>query len=542
VDVDAIIVTGPPTATPTATATRTPTNTPTATATPTITATPTKTATATITPTPTHTPTPVGVGTYDDTNAAIHYTGSWNLFTATGPYNGTLHYSSAAGQSASFTFSGHGVTLLYTGYTNRGVLDIAIDGTHVAALNQYAPTLEWQKRWVYGGSLTSGAHTLTLSHASGQVVDVDAIIVTGPPTATPTATATRTPTITPTPVGVGTYDDTDPAIHYTGTWNLFTGTGPYNGTLHYSLTTGQSASFTFSGTGITLLYTGHTNRGVLNIAIDGTPVAALNQYATTLQWQRQWVYGGSLTPGAHTLTLSHASGQVVDVDAIIVTGPPTATPTPTATITPTATPTGEPTPVVWVDPPEKTAYLGGGTFTVAVAITDVTDLGGFQFTLAFSPTIVHVEGAALGAFLGSTGRTTTPLGPDMDNDAGTVTFGAFSFGDSPGPDGSGVLATITFSPQAMGGSDLHLQDVQVTDTDPQEIPVGLQDGHVTVTGVSTVGDLDGDRDVDVADIMLVANRWDTSVGDPGYDPLYDLDDDGDIDIVDIMLVVVHWGR
>jgi hypothetical protein len=55
-------------------------------------------------------------------------------------------------------------------------------------------------------------------------------------------------------------------------------------------------------------------------------------------------------------------------------------------------------------------------------------------------------------------------------------------------------------------------------------------------------DLDCDCVVDIADIMLVASRWHSSVGDDDYDPAYDLDDDGDIDIVDIMLVTVHWGE
>ncbi|MFQ5856151.1 MAG: metallophosphoesterase family protein [Anaerolineae bacterium] len=55
-------------------------------------------------------------------------------------------------------------------------------------------------------------------------------------------------------------------------------------------------------------------------------------------------------------------------------------------------------------------------------------------------------------------------------------------------------------------------------------------------------DLDCDCVVDIADIMLVAGRWHSSVGDDGYYPAYDLDDDGDIDIVDIMLVAVHWGE
>jgi len=52
------------------------------------------------------------------------------------------------------------------------------------------------------------------------------------------------------------------------------------------------------------------------------------------------------------------------------------------------------------------------------------------------------------------------------------------------------------------------------------------------------GDLDCDCDVDVKDVMLVANCWQST--DPECDP-YDLDDDGDIDIVDIMLVAAKWG-
>jgi len=56
------------------------------------------------------------------------------------------------------------------------------------------------------------------------------------------------------------------------------------------------------------------------------------------------------------------------------------------------------------------------------------------------------------------------------------------------------------------------------------------------------GDMDGDCDVDVVDIMLVASRWDTQVGDPDYVPFYDSEHDCDIDVVDIMRVAAHWNE
>jgi len=56
------------------------------------------------------------------------------------------------------------------------------------------------------------------------------------------------------------------------------------------------------------------------------------------------------------------------------------------------------------------------------------------------------------------------------------------------------------------------------------------------------GDLDCNCQVNVDDIMQVANRWRCRCGDECYDPYYDIDDDCDIDVVDIMLVVAQWGE
>jgi len=66
--------------------------------------------------------------------------------------------------------------------------------------------------------------------------------------------------------------------------------------------------------------------------------------------------------------------------------------------------------------------------------------------------------------------------------------------------------------------------------------------HVELSTSTLFGDLDGDCDVDIVDIMMVASRWRCQLGNECYDVYCDLDGDGDIDIVDIMKVAAHWGE
>ena len=133
--------------------------------------------------------------------------------------------------------------------------------------------------------------------------------------------------------------------------------------------------------------------------------------------------------------------------------------------------------------PASSTVMPGETFTVAVEIEGAVNLGGFQWTLSFDPAVVQVQEVTLGGFLASTGRNSATLGPEVDNDAGTVTFGAFSFGDQPGPNGNGVLAILTLTAQGTGDSPLALKSVQVADTGGQTQAVTAKGGRV-MTGAA----------------------------------------------------------
>ncbi|MCA0352064.1 MAG: carboxypeptidase regulatory-like domain-containing protein [Chloroflexi bacterium] len=196
-------------------------------------------------------------------------------------------------------------------------------------------------------------------------------------------------------------------------------------------------------------------------------------------------------------------------------------------------------PLVYLSPPA----LSGGleqAITATVAISQIQQLGSFQFTLAYSPALVTVEQVTMGAFPASTGRNFTPVGPTINPNAGTITFGGFSLGANPaGASGQGSLAHIRLRPRAVGTAPLTFSNVQVSNINGQAITVATRNGSIQVA--NCLGDFDLDGDVDIIDIQRISYRWNTHLGDPLYAPLYDIDADGDIDIIDIQRVAVRWG-
>ncbi len=303
------------------------------------------------------------------------------LFSGSGPYNGTVHYTSVTGDSASFTFNGTKITLSYSAYVDRGKMDIYLDGVKVYTLNEYANVAshQWQQSWTVG-ALTYGTHTLKLVSAGGGIVDIDALQVYDPPTPQP----------------VGKYDDGYSAWDYLGSWVLYSGTGPYNGTLHYTSVAGDYASFPFSGTKITLSYSAYVDRGKMDIYIDGVKVATLNEYANVSSWlwQQGWT-SGALSDGTHMLKLVSAGSGIVDIDAIQVygssdasTSTPTNTPTSTSTATYTYTPSNTPTYTYTLTNTPTSTNTATYTYTPSNTPT-TTNTATYTYTPSNTPTYTY---------------------------------------------------------------------------------------------------------------------------------------------------------
>jgi hypothetical protein len=157
-------------------------------------------------------------------------------------------------------------------------------------------------------------------------------------TNTPNLLTTSTATLSGT-AAANMVDDTDSRLSYQGSWLPQTGvSGAYQGTLRVSSAAGSTVTFSFTGPEIHVFYQAGPSFGSITITIDGVGEPPLSQSESQTA-NREWSIN-DLTPGSHTIVITHASGGSVNIDSLLVptpAGTPTRTPTPTLTPTSTST-------------------------------------------------------------------------------------------------------------------------------------------------------------------------------------------------------------
>ena len=115
-----------------------------------------------------------------ETSSLATYVGGWSRVVSTGALGGYVKYKSAAGATASYTFTGRAIGWVAPRSSSRGSATIYIDGGYVATVSLYrSSTLA--RYSVYRTSwLTSGTHTIKIvvvGTAGHPRIDVDAFTV-----------------------------------------------------------------------------------------------------------------------------------------------------------------------------------------------------------------------------------------------------------------------------------------------------------------------------------------------------------------------------
>ncbi|GGV45444.1 hypothetical protein GCM10010495_73750 [Kitasatospora herbaricolor] len=240
----------------------------------------------------------------DDTNAAITYNNfAYSGNRGYGDYQNDIHYATANGSTASFTFTGTQIQVRGEQFTDQGNIGISIDGGPQQTVSTL-PTdgLRHANVPLYtSGLLTPGSHTIVVTKLSGQYATLDGFRILN---------ATRV-------------DDTNTGITYSNFAYAGNRTfGDYQNDIHYATANGSTASFTFTGTQIQVRGEQFTDQGNIGISIDGGPQQTVSTLPTDgLRHANVPLYtSGLLTPGSHTIVVTKLSGQYATLDGFSIYG------------------------------------------------------------------------------------------------------------------------------------------------------------------------------------------------------------------------------
>ena len=180
----------------------------------------------------------------------------------------------------------------------------------------------------------------------------------------------------------------------------------------------------------------------------------------------------------------------------------------------------------------QTPIHTGDTFILDIRGENVTDLAGWQFDIAFDPTILEAVNVSEGDFL-KMGSTTLFQSGTIDNAAGKIMKLSAARLSTQGVTGTGTLLQVRFKAKSAGETQLALQKFQFGSTTGDSIPAGPHQIRITVEERLTTGDVNRDGVVSILDLILVAQQLGKRVPTGSA---VDVNGDGVVSILDLIRV------
>jgi hypothetical protein len=229
---------------------------------------------------------------------------------------------------------------------------------------------------------------------------------------------------------------------------------------------------------------------------------------------------GNHSQGTFKVTVRDTTAPVVTCPAdmtVEATGPSGAV----ATFTATATDLVDPAPTVVCVPASGSTFPLGET-TVTCTATDATgnhSQGTFKVTVrdTTAPVLTCPADIKVMAAAGDLGKV--------------VTF------DVPATDIVDSSPTVTCAPPSGSTFALGSTTVVCSATDDS----GNRSECSFKVAVILFGDFDEDCRVDLFDLLMLMDHYNSSQGDGRYDPLYDVNSDGTVNLFDLILAANHFG-
>jgi chitodextrinase len=263
---------------------------------------------------------------FEDTDPSVVYSGpGWRPDVYAALSNGGATASDQAGAQATFTFTGTSVSWIGGRWIEEGIARVFLDGSFVTEVDMYSKTKEVQVPLFTALDLANTSHRLTIEVTGQKNVASKLAFVLVDAFDVPAVTISR-------------LQDTDPAVVFSGAgWvQGVTGDEWSGGTAAGSLTPGDRATFTFTGTGVRWLgELGPDNGGIARVFLDGVFMKEVGTYAPSPDPAHQNVFQAEhfkatgLADTSHTLTIEVTGRQnpaartaivVVDAFDVITSG------------------------------------------------------------------------------------------------------------------------------------------------------------------------------------------------------------------------------
>ena len=122
--------------------------------------------------------------------------------------------------------------------------------------------------------------------------------------------------------------------------------------------------------------------------------------------------------------------------------------------------------------PGQDFRVGGGPYTVAVSMTDASQVSSVSLTVSFNPAVLRVRTVQEGSFLRAGGVAAT-FTQQVNSTTGRIDLAIVRSSDPTGVAGTGLLAAILFDAVGEGSAQLSLTGAA---TGPRGNPVSLQAG------------------------------------------------------------------
>jgi minor extracellular serine protease Vpr len=180
----------------------------------------------------------------------------------------------------------------------------------------------------------------------------------------------------------------------------------------------------------------------------------------------------------------------------------------------------------------------GQDVTVSLSADTTTSIAGIAAAVQFEPWYLSVKSVQEGDFLNQGGTTPSSFASTVDALVGSVAVKGAT--GTAQVQGHGNVCTITFTVLHDGSTELWLGKPLATNSSGT-VETIAQSLAVTLRSGANVWDIDGNKRVDLGDMVILARAYGSKIGDKGYDNAADLNGDGRVDDADLQILRQHYG-